>query len=66
MAKKYRLVFPTKTFETTTLNVEKLQDVIILKNNMPKVILIDESKTYGRIYWGNSKQLDFKIERVKR
>lgn len=64
MAKKCALIFPTKTFYTTSLKIDRLQEVIILKNNMPKVILLDSSKKLGRIYWGNSKQLDFRIERV--
>lgn len=65
MARSYAIIFPTKTFYTTSLKIERLQDVIILKNNAPKVILLDESKKRGRIYWGNSKQLDFKIVRER-
>lgn len=65
MARKYLLIFPTKTFETTSLRNEKLQEVIVLKNNMQKFILLDEDKKRGRIYWGKSKELDFEIVRVK-
>lgn len=64
MAKKYALIFPTKTFYTTSLKNDRLQEVIILKDNKPKVIILDESKKNGRIYWGLNKQLDFKVERV--
>lgn len=63
MAKKYAIIFPTKTFYTTSLRREALQEVIVLKNNSPKYILLDESKKFGRIYWGNAKQLDFRIEK---
>ena len=63
MAKKYAIIFPTKTFYTTSLRISRLQEVIILKNDKPKVILLDESKKFGRIYWGLNKQLDFKVER---
>ena len=64
MKKRYAIIFPTKTFYSPSLKIERLQEVIILKNDMPKVILLDDSKKLGRIYWGNSKQLDFRIEKV--
>lgn len=62
---KYELIFPTKTFVSTSLKVEELDKVIILRNNMPKFILLDKGRKLGRIYWGNSKQLDFRIVRKK-
>lgn len=62
---KYEIIFPTKTFVSTSLKVEELDKVIILKNNMPKFILLDKGRKLGRIYWGNSKQLDFRIVRKK-
>lgn len=62
---KYEIIFPTKTFVSTSLKVEELEKVIILKNNMPKFILLDKGRKLGRIYWGNSKQLDFRIVRKK-
>lgn len=61
---KYELIFPTKTFVSTSLKVEELDKVIILRNNMPKFILLDKGRKLGRIYWGNSKQLDFRIEKI--
>ena len=62
---KYELIFPTKTFISDSIKIEALDKAIVLRNNMPKVIILDKSRKFGRIYWGNSKQLDFRIVRKK-
>lgn len=66
----YELIFKTKKGETVfiaeSLSQEKLQQAVKLKNNAPKVFIIDKAAMRGRMIYNNSSILDFDIKRRKK